>query len=307
MVLTAFLILAASPVCEAPAASSLPRDLDKALKAVVLIRTEKGIGSGVIISGRGDIITANHVVSGATEVAVELNSGESLQASVIDGVPSEDLAWLKVQLSRSSCLQLASELPRVGSELYAVGSPLDEALSQTVSRGIVSAVRRGDGFELIQTDASLNPGNSGGPLLDARGRVAAIVSFKISAEGIEGLAFGVPSRGALRLISNLPKPSDIPREVVEAQESELSPVTSRLREAGLLPERAQFPVGYEVRGALFVRMSDGQHHFVRAGLDVCATSGTATVCGEVTSVEPERFCIGDACFQDGEAESIVSY
>jgi serine protease Do len=87
---------------------------------------------------------------------------------------------------------MAAELAAVGADIFAVGTPLDPHFTNTVTRGIVSAHREIDGVSLLQTDASVNPGNSGGPLFDSQGRVQAILSAKIFGPGVEGLAFGVP-------------------------------------------------------------------------------------------------------------------
>jgi hypothetical protein len=89
----------------------------------------------------------------------------------------------------------------LGTEVYAIGSPASEKLAFSLTRGIVSGLRDFDGRKYLQTDASISPGNSGGPLVDKQGRAAAIVSWKVAARSIEGVAFGVPVEDALRGLS----------------------------------------------------------------------------------------------------------
>jgi S1-C subfamily serine protease len=91
-----------------------------------------------------------------------------------------------------TCVPVARVAPEVGIEVFAIGSPLGSGLEFSVSKGIVSGARRVDDMRFLQTDASVNPGNSGGPLLDLAGEVVAIISWKIAAQGLEGLGFGVP-------------------------------------------------------------------------------------------------------------------
>jgi hypothetical protein len=104
----------------------------------------------------------------------------------------QDIALLRADGEHWACLPLSPTPAEVGTELYAIGSPLGEALEFSVSKGIVSGARRVGDVRFLQTDASLNPGNSGGPLVDLSGHLLAIVSWKLEAEGIEGLGFGVP-------------------------------------------------------------------------------------------------------------------
>ena len=180
----------------APAQSrSLPDDMDKVMQGVVYIRVGGMLGSGVIVSPDGYILTAAHVVSGASEVAVRFKSGLQLNASVIRVDRDQDVALIKVAGTGHQAVELnLGDSDPVGGELYAIGSPLNEDLAFTVTKGVISAyrVREGDKAQFIQTDAALNPGNSGGPLMDKSGRVIGIVSSKVIIPGFEGLAFGVP-------------------------------------------------------------------------------------------------------------------
>jgi serine protease Do len=163
---------------------------------------EHGVGSGVIISPDGYIVTNNHVVDGATEIRVTMNDRRILPAKLIGTDPLTDLAVIKVS---------ATELPnvawgdstklRAGQTVLAFGNPF--GLRFTVTRGIVSALNRPNPDlsdrhkpgEFIQTDAAINPGNSGGPLVDARGEVIGINTFLISPSGsFSGAGFAIPTQ-----------------------------------------------------------------------------------------------------------------
>ncbi len=171
---------------------ALPRDLERALTATVLVRNRGSVGAGVMVSADGWLLTAAHVVAGDGTVEVELKSGVKLPATRERVDATRDLALLRIPGSGYACTPLRDGRPGVGAEVYAIGSPAGSALGFSVSRGIVSGWRSGDGLELLQTDAAINPGNSGGPLLDAEGRLLGVVSFKIAGTGYEGLGFGIP-------------------------------------------------------------------------------------------------------------------
>jgi serine protease Do len=157
-----------------------------------------GLGSGVIIDEAGHILTNNHVVEGATTLKVRLHDDRELRAEVVGTDPKTDLAVIKVRAKglRPAPLHTASDL-RVGQWVLAVGSPF--GLSRTVTVGIVSAVGRGsmgitDYGDFIQTDAAINRGNSGGPLIDLRGRVVGINTAIFSPNGgSTGIGFSIPA------------------------------------------------------------------------------------------------------------------
>ncbi|MCZ6671982.1 MAG: trypsin-like peptidase domain-containing protein, partial [Verrucomicrobia bacterium] len=144
-------------------------------------RMPQGIGSGVIISQNGYIITNNHVVineqgEDADEVLVLIGDGRELEATIVGRDPLTDVAILKIEVEDLPAIQIAdSDNIEVGDVVFAIGNPMGVGL--TVTQGIVSATNRSigiygeDGYEsFIQTDASINPGNSGGALIDSRGR-----------------------------------------------------------------------------------------------------------------------------------------
>ena len=164
--------------------------------SVVRIEAGAGHGSGVVVSDEGHIVTNAHVVGVARFVEVKTFDGEVRVATVLRSDPTEDLALLVVPSAPGSWKPVALlEVPRptVGQEVVAIGHPL--GLNWTLTRGVVSAYRRAGeagAVEMIQTDAAISPGNSGGPLLDYHGHLIGIVTSKIVAPGSANLAFARP-------------------------------------------------------------------------------------------------------------------
>jgi len=154
-----------------------------------------GSGSGIIIRADGVILTNAHVVGDAQVVEVGLADGRRLEGRVLGGDPSVDVAVVRVEAKGLPVAVLGdSDRLEVGQAAIAIGNPL--GLDRTVTSGVVSAVNRdprGIGLDgLIQTDAAISPGNSGGPLLDSRGRVIGINTVVLRAPGSEGLGFAIP-------------------------------------------------------------------------------------------------------------------
>lgn len=215
----------------------------KVMPSVVQVNVElqngEGIGSGVIISSDGKIVTNNHVVSDATSITVTLSDGRTVDASVVGTDPSSDLAVIQAQgVSGLTAATFAnSDSVKVGDEVIAIGSP--GGLQGTVTTGIVSALNRkvtvsededeGSGqsqfpytqqdeqgggnttsYQAIQTDASINQGNSGGPLFNTSGQVVGINSAMYSpvtgrdgSAGSVGIGFSIPSNTAQQVIDKL--------------------------------------------------------------------------------------------------------
>ena len=161
-------------------------------------RREKALGSGVIVSPEGYILTNNHVVDGAKEVTVNLHDKREMKARVIGTDPKTDIAVIKIDGSNFPALTLAdSSKVEVGDVVLAIGNPF--GVGQTVTAGIVSATGRGGlGIEqmedFIQTDAPINPGNSGGALVDDEGHLIGINTAIIAGNsgGNQGIGFAVP-------------------------------------------------------------------------------------------------------------------
>jgi serine protease Do/serine protease DegQ len=172
---------------------------------------QRGLGSGVIISADGFIITNNHVVEEADEVKVLLNDERELTAKVIGTDPKTDVAVIKIDADNLPAATLAdSDKLRVGDVVFAIGNPL--GVGQTVTMGIVSATGRRVGIldevggyeDFIQTDAAINQGNSGGALIDARGRLVGINSAILSnSSGNIGIGFAIPINLASSIMHSL--------------------------------------------------------------------------------------------------------
>jgi serine protease Do len=161
---------------------------------------ERGIGSGVIISPDGYIVTNNHVIDGAVDIRVTMSNRKILVAKLIGADPLTDLAVIKIDGSNLPSVPWGdSTVLHPGQTVLAFGNPF--GFRFTVTRGIVSALNRPNPFSgdrrkpgnFIQTDAAINPGNSGGPLVDARGEVIGINTFLVSASGsFSGMGFAIP-------------------------------------------------------------------------------------------------------------------
>ena len=172
---------------------------------------ERGLGSGVIISTDGFIITNNHVVEEADELKVLLNDEREFIAKVIGTDPKTDVAVIKIEAENLPAAVLADSAKlRVGDVVFAIGNPL--GVGQTVTMGIVSATGRRVGIldevagyeDFIQTDAAINQGNSGGALIDARGRLIGINSAIISnSQGNIGIGFAIPINLASSIMHSL--------------------------------------------------------------------------------------------------------
>lgn len=171
------------------------KTLADAIKSSVTVKNEKGHGSGFFISQDGYIITNYHVIAEKKVLKVVMNDESVHEAKIIRVSKINDLALLKIDVSNIVPFEIStSEEIDIAMDIYAVGTPASEDLSQTISKGIISGVRKtGENSKLIQTDASINGGNSGGAIVDKKGLVYGVVSSKLKGFGIEGVAFGIPA------------------------------------------------------------------------------------------------------------------
>ena len=250
------------PVVEAPAAApgaiaagSLSAAAKKAAPAVVSINTSKaaqrnprsndpwfrfffgdqgndqpqvGLGSGVIVSADGYILTNNHVVDGADEIDVTLNDSRHARGKVIGTDPDTDLAVLKIELDKLPVIVLGnSDALQVGDQVLAIGNPF--GVGQTVTSGIVSALGRNqlgiNMFEnFIQTDAAINPGNSGGALVDVNGNLEGINTAIYSRSGGSmGIGFAIPVSMAKQVLSDIVTEGKVTRGWIGVEPNDLSP------------------------------------------------------------------------------------
>lgn len=217
-------------------------------------KIQTGLGSGVIVTADGYILTNNHVVSRADELQVELSDGRTFEAEVIGTDDKSDVAVLKIDAVNLVAARLGdSSAMEVGDWVIAIGSPF--GLNQTVTAGIISAMNRrpdiiNGGYEdFLQTDAAINPGNSGGPLVNLRGEVVGINTAINSRTGTNaGVGFAIPSNMASRIMEDLKQNGRVQRGYIGAF---LNEVTAKNASEYQLPEGI-------IRGAVIERvMPDG--------------------------------------------------
>jgi serine protease DegQ len=187
-----------------------------------------GLGSGVIVSTDGYILTNNHVVEGADEIDVTLNDSRHARGKVIGTDPDTDLAVLKIELDKLPVVVLGnSDNLQVGDQVLAIGNPF--GVGQTVTSGIVSALGRNqlgiNTFEnFIQTDAAINPGNSGGALVDVNGNLEGINTAIYSRSGGSlGIGFAIPVSTAKQVLEDIVKEGKVTRGWIGVEPNNLSP------------------------------------------------------------------------------------
>lgn len=243
------------PDSSAPAANSLREAAKAASPAVVSINTSKapenapqsndpwfrfffgeqnqgqpqaGLGSGVIVSPAGYILTNNHVIEEADQIEVILNDGRKSAAQVIGTDPETDLAILKVELTGMPVITLGnSDALSIGDQVLAIGNPF--GVGQTVTSGIVSALGRTqlgiNTFEnFIQTDAAINPGNSGGALVDINGHLMGINTAIYSRSGGSmGIGFAIPTSTARSVMDAIVRDGKVTRGWIGVEPQDLTP------------------------------------------------------------------------------------
>ena len=250
---TVTLLQAVSSPHTEPVAGSLSAAAKTALPAVVSITTSQavrhprandpwfqfffgdlgtqqktGLGSGVILSADGYILTNNHVVEGADEIEISLTDGRRTRAAIIGTDPESDLAVLKIDLDQLPVIVLGnSDHIAVGDSVLAIGNPF--GVGQTVTSGIVSALGRNqlgiNTFEnFIQTDAAINPGNSGGALVDVNGHLLGINTAIYSRSGGSmGIGFAIPVTTAKMVLEGIVRDGRVTRGWIGVEPGELTP------------------------------------------------------------------------------------
>jgi S1-C subfamily serine protease len=196
---------AATPRPSVSASPSVSAIYQRVRPSVVLVRTSHDLGSGVIVSDNGMIVTANHVIAGATRIAVTYYNGATTTAKVVSANPKQDVAVLSPAALPPTVVPASlGGGANVGAPVVAVGNPL--GLADSVSAGVISGLNRtaetaeGTYSGLIQFDASVNPGSSGGALLDAKGHLIGIVvsiANPAHEDAFAGIGFAVPIGTAL--------------------------------------------------------------------------------------------------------------
>lgn len=214
---------------------------------------QTGLGSGVIISKDGFIVTNNHVVEGADRITVTLDDGSDHQAKIVGRDPQTDIAVIRIEGKDLPAVEMAdSETLEVGDRVLAIGNPF--GIGETVTSGIVSAKGRRvgilsdvNGYEnFIQTDAAINPGNSGGALVDIKGRLVGINTAILSRSGgFQGVGLAVPSDVVSNIASNLAQNGKVVRGYLGISIQDITPA---LAESFNLKER---------KGALIAEVTPG--------------------------------------------------
>lgn len=189
---------------------------------------QSSLGSGVIVASQGYILTNNHVVDGADEIAVLLTDGRPLKAKLVGTDPDTDLAVLKVEADKLQAVTFGSgEGVQTGDIVIAIGNPF--GVGQTVTMGIVSATGRSrlgiNTYEdFIQTDAAINPGNSGGALVDVDGNLVGINSAIFTQSGgSEGIGFAIPSHIAKKVMEDIIQKGRVTRGWIGVDIREITP------------------------------------------------------------------------------------
>ena len=248
---------------------------------------QTGLGSGVIMSPEGYVLTNNHVVEGADEIEVVLPAARRTSAKVIGTDPESDLAVLKISLDKLPVMTLGnSDQLQVGDQVLAIGNPF--GVGQTVTSGIVSALGRNqlgiNTFEnFIQTDAAINPGNSGGALVDTEGRLLGINTAIYSRTGGSlGIGFAIPTSTARNVMDQILKNGSVVRGYIGVEPQDVTP---ELAQAFKLPRKDGAIIAGVMRGGpadkAGVRTGD-----ILIDVDGRAIPNTATMLNVIAQLQP---------------------
>ena len=201
----------AAPAAQGGVFAQIPDLVDRVEPSVVAILTDGGQGSGVVWDADGAVVTNDHVVAGARQVEVAFADGRRSEAEVVATDPQTDLAVVRADRSELPTASFADTLPRVGELAIAIGNPL--GFENTVTAGIISGLGRAIPgaaqqspalIDLIQTDAAISPGNSGGALVNAAGQVVGInVAYIPPVAGAESLGFAIPAPTVRDVVTEL--------------------------------------------------------------------------------------------------------
>ena len=192
------------PLAVPLAVANAKRDIKDTVSSVVLIRSGAGSGSGVLVSSDGYVLTAAHVVGDADKVKLRWSDGVETDGEVVRRSSGRDVALVKTDPRNRAPLPVQVTPPPVGGVVYAVGAPLDEKLQGTVTRGVLSGAPVITGYAYLQSDVSVNPGNSGGPLLDEQGQVIGLTVISLHSARVSGLNLFVPVQDAFKFLGLAP-------------------------------------------------------------------------------------------------------
>lgn len=190
------------PKMTIPKPTKAPTNIEDAMKAVVTIKNDSWHGSGFLISNDGYIITNHHVVTGTKKFTVINQEGKKFDAKIIRSNKLIDLALIKIEGNFEFAFNLPTDKNfKTGQEVFAIGTPKSIELGQSVSKGIVSNLRKHNEMNYVQTDVSVNRGNSGGAICSSTGDLIGVVEFKVFGQGVEGLSFAIPGFDVLKSLS----------------------------------------------------------------------------------------------------------
>ena len=302
------------------ALADLPALVEEVAPAVVQIRARGqnggGVGSGVVIDRSGHILTNYHVVQGAVTLVVELPDGTTAAAELIGSDPGNDLAVIRADLPAASLVPATfgdSDAVRVGEPVFAIGNPFE--LDFTVTSGIISGIDRESQQRLngrsirgvLQTDAAVNPGNSGGPLFNAAGEVIGIntaVENPVGQNFFVGVGYAVPSNIALRFIPDLIAGADITHPQLGIQGVALNALSAG--DAGVEVERGVYVTSIVIgstadrAGLSAANVPDGSGDLARGGDVITAIDGA-----EILTVQQLARIIDDHDVDDEVRLTIV--
>ena len=178
------------------------QSVNDAVKSVVLVRSGAGEGSGVLVSRDGYILTAAHVVGDAPRVTIRWSDGAETTGQVVRVAKGRDVALIKTDDHAHAPLQLRRDEPAVGDSVFAIGALYGQKFQSSVTRGVMSADRVFDGYAFIQSDVTVDPGASGGPLLDSQGRVIGLTVMGFRPAGMpSGVNLFVPAKDAIDFLA----------------------------------------------------------------------------------------------------------
>ena len=204
-------IRAASGLVEPPASdpirlsgARISAKVPDAHQAVAAVLTGASLGSAFLVSEQGYLLTNRHVVGSTRMLKIRWSDGTESVGEVIRSDPGRDVALIRTEPRPGPVFKLRTAPVRQGETVYAIGTPMETRLQGTLTRGVISATRTLEGYRFIQSDVSVNPGNSGGPLLDDAGQVVAMTVSRYArnpSESVQGLNFFIPIDDALRFLA----------------------------------------------------------------------------------------------------------
>lgn len=193
-----------APIPVAYRSASAPVPIEDAAKGAVIVRVAGGFGSGVLISPDGYILTNHHVVGGSKRVRIRWPDGTETVGQLIRSNAARDVALIKAKEVKGDPLSIRRRPVKLGEAVYAIGTPLDRRLQNSVTRGVVSGARTINGHSYIQSDTQVTHGDSGGPLLDEKGAVVGLTDWGVDPSKGGALNFFIPIEDALKALAVTP-------------------------------------------------------------------------------------------------------